>query len=370
MPVSSQKLTQIYRGCDVIYKFMRANLLALLLLCMGTGAYAQVSAFKVSTIERKPFAFKVDDQWTGFTIDLWNMIAANLNGQTEFVEAAKFSDMLDMVTKKEVDAAAANISITSSREALMDFSQPIFDSGLLILSRKVDGGSIWTALLNPQLISLMLGAVGLFIVAGGLIAFFERNNPHFQDTKKPKGLEEGIWWAVSVVTNASFTIFTPLSAAGRALSYLLIVIGLFVVSTFVAQITASLTVETLRTQVDGVNDLRDKRVATTSGSTSSRYLLTQAIDHQTFDQLSDMYVALESGDIDAIVHDAPILAYYAKTEGKGKFQTSGRVFSPEQYGIAVPENSMLREQINREVLSLRETGEYRKLVTKWFGSNY
>jgi polar amino acid transport system substrate-binding protein len=364
------KIDQINRGCDVIYKFFRANVLALLLLCIGAGAYAQVSTFKVSTIERKPFAFKVDDQWTGFTIDLWNMIATNLNGQTEFVEANTFSDMLDSVTAKDVDAAAANISITSSREALMDFSQPIFDSGLLILSRKEDGGSIWAALMNPQLISLMLGAVGLFIVAGGLIAYFERNNPHFQDTKKPKGLEEGIWWSVSVVTNASFTIFTPLSTAGRALSYLLIVIGLFVVSTFVAQITASLTVETLRTQVDGVNDLRGKHVATTSGSTSSRYLLTQAIDHETFDQLGDMYAALEAGKVDAIVHDAPILAYYAKTDGKGKFQTSGRVFSPEQYGIAVPANSMLREQINREVLSLRENGEYRKLLTKWFGSNY
>jgi len=339
-------------------------------MCFGASAFAQVSSFKISTIERKPFAFKVDEEWSGFTIDLWTMIATNLNGNTEFVEVTKFSDMLDKVINKEVDAAAANISITSGREQVMDFSQPIFDSGLLILSRMQGGSSIWSALLNPQLLSLMLAAVGLFILAGGLIAFFERKNPHFENRKKPKSLEEGIWWAVSVVTNASFTIFTPLSAAGRMLSYVLIVVGLFVVSTFVAQITASLTVETLRTQVDGVNDLRGKHVATTSGSTSSRYLLSQAIDHETFDSLDEMYVALEKGDIDAIVHDAPILAYYAKTDGKDKFQTSGRVFSPEQYGIAVPENSQLREQINREVLALRENGEYQKLVAKWFGANY
>ena len=89
--------------------------MALFLLCIGTGAYAQVSAFKISTIERKPFAFKVDDQWTGSTIDLWNKIASNLNGQTEFVEVQKFGDMLDKVVAGEVDAAAANISITSSR---------------------------------------------------------------------------------------------------------------------------------------------------------------------------------------------------------------------------------------------------------------
>jgi len=217
---------------------------------------------------------------------------------------------------------------------------------------------------------LMLAAIGLFILAGGLIAVFERRNPHFDGRKKPKSLEEGIWWAVSVVTNASFTIFTPLSAAGRLLSYVLIVVGLFVVSAFVAQITASLTVETLRAQVDGVNDLRGKHVATTTDSTSSRYLSRQSIDHETYDELDLMYAALEQGEIDAIVHDAPILAYYARTEGKGKFQTSGRVFSPEKYGIAVPENALLREQINRVVLAMRENGEYDKLVAKWFGSNY
>ena len=56
------------------------------------------------------------------------------------------------------------------------------------------------------------------------------------------------------------------------MAYLLIIIGLFVVSAFVAQITASLTVETLRSQVGNVNDLRGKSVGTTEGSTSSRVI--------------------------------------------------------------------------------------------------
>jgi polar amino acid transport system substrate-binding protein len=339
-------------------------------MCLATTCYAQVSSFKISTIERKPFSFKVDGEWTGFSIELWESIARKLNARTEYIEATKFSEMLAPVINGKVDAGAANISITSAREQVMDFTQPIFDSGLLILTRAESGSSIWNAVLNPQLMKLMMTAVALFIVAGALIAVFERKNPHFEQHKTPKSLEEGIWWAVSVVTNASFTIFTPLSAAGRMLSYMLIVVGLFVVSTFVAQITASLTVETLRSQVDGLDDLRGKRVATTTGSTSSRFLARQSIDHDTYDQLTDMYALLENGKIDAVVHDAPILAYYARTDGKGKFQTSGRVFNREKYGFAVPENSLLREQINRTVLALRENGEYDQLVTKWFGAKY
>lgn len=354
----------------MIYQILRAKIAALLLLCIASTSYAQVSSFKISTVERKPFAFQVDGQWTGFSIELWELIAQELNAKTEFIEAPTFSEMLEPVIKGDVDAAAANISITAAREKVMDFSQPIFDSGLLIMTRGENSSSIWDAILNPKLMKLMLTAVGLFIVAGALIAIFERRNPHFESHNKPKSLEEGIWWAVSVVTNASFTIFTPLSAAGRMLAYALIVVGLFVVSTFVAQITASLTVESLRSQVDGIDDLRSKHVATTAGSTSSRFLGRQSIDHDTYDNLAEMYALLENEKIDAIVHDAPILAYYARTEGKGKFQTSGRVFNREKYGFAVPENSQLREQINRELLALRESGAYAKLVSKWFGAKY
>ncbi len=340
------------------------------MVCFATISFAQPITFEISTIERKPFAFKVDNVWTGFSIELWEMISTKLGGETTYVEATKFADMLDRVVEGSVDAAAANVSVTASREQVMDFSQPIFDSGLLILSRADNGSSIWRAILNPQLMKLMMAAIGLFIFAGALVAIFERKNPHFDKYKKPKSLEEGIWWAVSVVTNASFTIFTPLSVAGRMLSYALIVVGLFVVSTFVAQITASLTVETLRSQVNGLDDLRGKDVATTAGSTSSRFLAGQSIEHDTYDSLADMYALLESGEIDAIVHDAPILAFYARTEGKGKFQTNGRVFNPEKYGFAVSQNSTLREQINRELLALRENGEYDKLVAKWFGAKY
>lgn len=354
----------------MVFNLVKACLVALAIVNVGAAVSAQTTVFEVSTIERKPFAFKEDGRWTGFTIDLWETVAKRLSGETTYVESDRFAGMLERVSSGSVDAAAANISITASREALLDFSQPIFDSGLLILTRAEDGSSIWAAFMNPELVMLMLAAIGLFIVAGGLIAFFERRNPHFADLKKPKSLEEGIWWAVSVVTNASFTIFTPLSAAGRLLSYVLIVVGLFVVSAFVAQITASLTIETLRSQVNDVNDLRGKVVATTTDSTSSRYLARQSIEHETYDKLDQMYEALESGSIDAIVHDAPILAYFARTEGKGRFETSGRVFNPEKYGIAFPQESDLREQFNREVLALRENGEYQKLVTKWFGSNY
>jgi len=349
---------------------MRNFCIGLVFAIFAGSIVAAQSVLSVSTIERKPFSFRQDGQWTGFSIELFEKIAANLDLQINYTEHLNFAEMLQSAISGRADLAVANISITAEREAVMDFTQPIFDGGLTILTPAGNSASIFSTLLNPQLFFLALAAVILFLISGGLVAIFERNHPHFKDLKRPKSLEEGVWWAVSVVTNASFTIFTPLTAAGRAMAYILILIGLFVVSAFVAQITASLTVNELRSQVSSINDLNGKRVGTTNGSTSSRFLTRQGIDHFTASNLEELYLDLETGRIDAIVHDAPILAYYSRTEGRGSVETTGGIFHPEKYGIALPSQSSLREQFNRELLRLRENGEYNVLVQKWFGSDY
>ncbi|GLQ35371.1 amino acid ABC transporter substrate-binding protein [Amylibacter marinus] len=347
------------------------GLIVLIAISLGQVAFAQpVQPIEMATIERKPFAFQKNGEWQGFTIELWEKIATNANFETSFRKIDSFPELLSAVETGDVDLAGANISVTSAREEIMDFSQPIFDAGLSIMKRSGEETSVFAALFNPQLLMLLVGAILLFICAGALIAWCERKSGFFKELDKPKSLEEGIWWAVSVVTNASFTIFTPVSMAGRMLAYVLIVIGLFVVSAFVAQITASLTVESLRTQVSSIQDLRGKVVGTTEASTSSKFLTRKAVDHLTFESLTDLYEALRNKEIDAVVHDAPVLAYYVKTEALGEFETVGSVFNPQKYGFAFESGSPLLEQVNRELLLLQENGEYAQLVGKWFGANY
>ena len=83
-----------------------------------------------------------------------------------------------------------------------------------------------------------------------------------------------------------------------------------------------------------------------------------------------MFEALEDGKIEAVVHDAPILAYYAQTTGKGRFETVGRIFNPEKYGFAMQSGNERTEEVNRALLKLREDGTYTALLEKWFGVEY
>ena len=84
---------------------------------------------------------------------------------------------------------------------------------------------------------------------------------------------------------------------------------------------------------------------------------------------ADVLLAFEAGDLDAVVFDAPILAYYVVTDGAEIGQLAGPTFQHESYGIALPSGSDLIEPINQALLKMREDGTYAQLYRKWFGEN-
>ena len=77
---------------------------------------------------------------------------------------------------------------------------------------------------------------------------------------------------------------------------------------------------------------------------------------------------LVSGGADAVFFDSPPLLYYAQNEGKGKVKTVGPLYAGQSYGIAFPQGSELRDQVDVALLKLMETGKYDELYKKWFGT--
>lgn len=351
---------------------LRATLAALLLFASLPAFGAE--SLTVSTIERKPFSFQTEQGWDGFSIELLELAAERLDWTLTYRSSESFPEMLDAVKSGQADIAAANISITYNRESEMDFSQPIFDAGLVVLA-PIDGGAgIFEVLFSRDLLMWVGGAIILLFAAGALIFRIEGKTSEVKDVDyddgKIGGVGEGVWWAVNIVTQAGFEIPSPKSRSGRLLAFALILTGLFAVSAFVAQITAALTVSELSSQVSGLQDLYGKRVGTTEASTSAEYLDSQSLPYRGYASVDEMLEALEKGELDAVVHDAPILAYYAANDGKGRYQLAGRIFKPEKYGFALFEGHQVMEGLDRTILQLREDGSYDQLLAKWFGSTY
>ncbi|MFO1035087.1 MAG: transporter substrate-binding domain-containing protein, partial [Hyphomicrobiales bacterium] len=120
------------------------------------------------------------------------------------------------------------------------------------------------------------------------------------------------------------------------------------------------------------DDLPGKRVGATTGSTAAEFVKAKQAKLTEYQTVDQMVAALEKGELDAVVFDAPVLLYYASHGGAGKVRVVGPVFKKENYGIVFPQGidvkrrTSLRKKINEALLKMREDGTYDRLYDTWF----
>jgi len=136
----------------------------------------------------------------------------------------------------------------------------------------------------------------------------------------------------------------------------------------VVQITAALTISAIQSNIDSINDLEGRPVGTIDGSTSAAYIDQRGIGFRGYSDQQVMLADFEADELDAVVFDGPILAYYVRTKSDGNAQLLERVYKPENYGMVFPTSSNLREDVDQAMLRLREDGTYNELLIKWFGA--
>ncbi|AFZ59765.1 transporter substrate-binding domain-containing protein [Anabaena cylindrica FACHB-243] len=327
----------------------------------------------VATREIPPFVFSDQGKLSGFSIDLWDSIAKQMNVESKFVEYPTVADLLTAVKENKADLGISAISITAQRQENFDFSLPMLASGLQILvPKQVTSGNslsnIWQLFFSAGLLQVIGVALVLVIIAAHIIWLSERHHP---DGMIPKSYFPGIfkacWWAAA--TLGAQVDEMPKGAIGRILAIIWMFIAIIFVAYFTASATTELTVQQLQGDIRSINDLPGKVVATTSGSTAAAYLREKKITVSEFPKIEQAYDALLTKKAAAIVFDAPVLLFYAANEGKGKVEVVGSIFREENYGIVLPNESPYRKKINRALLNLREDGTYQALYEKWFDTN-
>ncbi|MTI01009.1 MULTISPECIES: transporter substrate-binding domain-containing protein [Alphaproteobacteria] len=342
------------------------------LLCLTFAVLAQQSqaqTLTVTTVTRPPFSYVEDEAQTGFSMDLLEALSESLGWDYTINRVDAFADMLDAVQNGTADLAIANISITASREARMDFSQPIFEAGLQIMvpSDAARRPSLLQALLSAELF-IAIGLAFAILLGGGMLMWsFERRAQPYFDRKLNEAWFPSFWWALNLVVNGGFEERMPRTPFGRFLGVVLVVSSLFIVSVFTARITSVMTVEAIAGNVNSVNDLYGKQVGTISGSTAASFLERREVQYSGYAGLEQMLTAFRNEELDAVVFDAPILSYFASHEGRKIATMTGGVFLRENYGIAFPTGSPLVEDVNQALLFLREDGTYDEIYRKWFG---
>jgi polar amino acid transport system substrate-binding protein len=326
----------------------------------------------VATRVLPPFVTEQNGELGGFSIELWQKIAQELEFKSQFKKANDVNGLLELVRSKKTDLGIAAISVTSEREQEFDFSQPIFESGLQILVRSQGQQSsirrLISSIFNPTLFQLLGLMVVILLIPAHIVWLVERNHSggFLENSNYFPGIFKACWWAAATLATQAEEM--PKGPLGRFMAVVWMFISVVFIAYFTATVTTSLTVEQLQSNIKGLGDLNDKKVATIAGSTSATYLKQQHLDTKEFKKIDQTYDALNNGEVDAVVFDAPILLYYAAHDGKGKVQVVGSIFRKEGYAIALPNGSPYRKPINNALLSLQEKGTYQEIYDKWFAS--
>lgn len=121
-------------------------------------------------------------------------------------------------------------------------------------------------------------------------------------------------------------------------------------------------------EIESIDDVEGKVVATRTGSTSQDYLTENTdADIEAFPGIIEAYQNVMGGRADAVLYDLPNVQYYSETEADSELVQVGEKLTGEDYGIGFPKDSELRDDMDDALTELKENGTYDDIYEEWFG---
>ncbi|XP_043711032.1 glutamate receptor 3.3-like [Telopea speciosissima] len=319
------------------------------------------------------------DIFKGFCIDVFTA-AINLLPYAvpyEFIpfgdghKNPSYSELVNMITSGEFDAAVGDIAIVTNRTKHLDFTQPYAESGLVVVApiRKLNSGALaFMQPFSPQM-WCVTGAFLLFIAA--VVWILEhRINDEFRGPPK-KQIITVLWFSFSTL------FFSHRENTVSTLGRFVLIIWLFVVliinSSYTASLTSILTVQHLSSPIRGIESLRtsDERIGYQVGSFAEYYLTEElGISKSRLVALgspAEYAIALQRGPkkdgVAAIVDELPYVELFLASQCK--FSIEGPEFTKSGWGFAFPRDSSLTIDMSTAILTLEENGDLQRIHDKW-----
>lgn len=339
------------------------------------GDFSQIvlKKVKVGSYDCPPFVIiNKDRTFSGLSILLWEKIAEELKIDYE-ITRHNLPDILKSVARGELNVGVSCISITPEREELIDFSHSFYETHLAIAVKKQGYAATMKNLLTNTKLLIVLGF--LFVAAcivGGIYYLLENrvnDKLYSMNTKRAK-LIEGFILGLLFITKGPFNYFEFRTLPGRVLTVFLAIFTTFFIASITAMLASTFTLGLLSSDINGPNDLANLKVGAKQASTSSFYLTNQSIVHRAYPDIESMLMALNNNEVNAIVADAAVLKYLIKKhKEEGKYEELTVLpyqFEKQNYGLVIENNSPYREQLNRALLKIRKSQEWRQALNTYF----
>lgn len=175
-----------------------------------------------------------------------------------------------------------------------------------------------------------------------------------------KGSGDGIWWSFISMTTVGYGDKVPKSMAARIFSIFWILIGIVVMTLFMANITSALTTVTLETEPASISNLK---VAVLGNGTEYQHALHEGTHPEVYHKIDDMIQSVRTQEVNGMLLDHYTASHF---QLKGKLESLvtvkklefrrdiGVLFSKESYEL-VNCLKLIRANIWRSVKAVTET---------------
>ena len=347
---------------------LRRLILLIIIIISAVSLKAEGEELSVGVTNSPPFIIIENDEISGITIDLWNVISDSLNVNYHFVQT-DYEKVVTNISEGEINISIAPMAINSSHADSTFYTQPFYITSMCVAVENHYESGFVTIVKNLFSLSF-LKTIGLLLLInfsiGTLIWLAERkNNPAFDN--KVNGIIDGFWWSWVTMTTVGYGDKSPQSKNGKILATIWMLVAILIISGFTATISSELTTKRLQNNVSNLHDLHKMKVGCLEGRNTSIYLDYKHIKHKKYLSFEEAFEALEKGEINALVDDGATLSYYFNKKEKSLVKKITLIELPnnKEYYCFMSSQPYLVNKINPYLLSFLESENWNKLLKKY-----
>ncbi|KAK6142454.1 hypothetical protein DH2020_022802 [Rehmannia glutinosa] len=266
------------------------------------------------------------------------------------------------------DAAVGDVTITTNRTRIVDFTQPFMESGLVVVAPvKEVKSSPWSFLM--PFTWQMWGVTGIFFLFVGSVVWIleHRMNADFRGPPRQQ-LVTVFWFSFSTMffSHRENTV----STLGRLVLILWLFVVLIINSSYTASLTSILTVQQLSSRIQGMDTLISSSdpIGIQDGSFAYKYLIDELniaesrlrILKTRAEYVNALQQGPGGGGVAAIVDELLMLTCSCPAQSANSVRSDGS--SQEVDGDL---DSPLAIDLSTAILQLSENGELQRIHDKW-----
>ncbi|CAF0799231.1 unnamed protein product [Adineta ricciae] len=361
---------------------------------------------------------------SGFYIDIFNVLKDRLKFEFELYQVLdrtwggrnpitnKWNGLVAELLENRADLTLTSLKVTTERNAAIDFSIPLMETGIAIVVALRPGAVSTTAFLKPYdyRIWILILVVSLHSVA--IVVFiFEYIQQRFTNCDAIQNTEnqqskcktlvqhvhdlvrssrkenlnvtffQSVWLSWVILFRAPAKVNHPKSFTSKFVANIWACFCLAFTASYTANLAAFMITKEIYFDLSGVTDHHlanphsmkpSFRFGTIANGSTDEVMKTNHKGIYSYMKqflkrnISQGIKAVKSGELHAFIYDAVVLDYLSGQDDECKLRVVGNWYAMSGYGIGFPKQSKFKEMINKEIIDMHYTGEIERLRRFWF----